>query len=1270
MKKYTKKAVKSTKKIAAKQLSKMTGLITQQYTRIKTRLLTETPSQALPLLPLLPQPGKTENTYYTDQLEHALKNKDILNIALTGNYGSGKSSIILGLKGIGKKKVLQISFSSLGANIQGLIRDGQSEEHSKLVDIANLIQKEVLKQILFRERKHKLPNSQFLRIAKPIKRYQFVASLIIATIFLTTLLVLGIIQKLLLALGNPDDFISTFLISDLYVAVIASIWLFFLLAARSFKVDKIGTSAVSLSLNPSDESSYFDKYLVEILYFFESTKYDIVVFEDIDRFENLYIFENLRQLNTILNTTKQIKRKIRFIYAVKDSIFTKSVLDRSNQKPQTNEGDGLEEDETKVNSKNIDFSLNDENVYNRTKFFDLIISVVPFITSSSSSEHLLGFFDKKDQEKLRGPVQTASKYISDMRLVKNLHNEYLIFKKMILTPNSGLSEAKLYAMVIYKNINLEDFELIKSGKSKLNQVMIKFNEFVTAKSVDITAKVVELKKQLNNSDSLDSRATSLGELLRSDVTRYISQMGGTQPSITLEGTTWNEVDLLSLAFWEQVIESDKPELKVSFVSRNSGYRETAIYTLADIQKVTNSNLSKEEWKEIDAKETRSQITELNSSLKQLRIMTLQSAVLRYPDEIGKTLKKILVDDDITWDLIQAGHIDNDFTNYTSIYNDSRVSLQARAFILLNINHDSPSPGHKFKSPEDIENMLKQIGEQGLRSRGIFNIEVLDYLLSNRLDKRAYHVFNSFDPNDSSELSFIDLYLKDGKHPTEFIKQLTQRWSGMLLYIADNKTLLDVDKAKYLDIAIRNVSNEVRYPSNEYMTALLSRRPEYFNTLSNIKTDDKVNDFLAKISSYSVEFKNLSRLSDVARRGAIEKNLYQVNADNLEILTGSRTSSLTKLREEHENVYNRIITKLEEYANIFNDQPKSVFIVTSNSNIEAILNDIAKSDPVTISKIMNRIDTDACSIYDIEKVPTSLWNFLFRSNIPDNTASNIISYFKYSSTDSEEPNILNNEIVTFINNNLPITVDEEFGKFDETQIEAFAIAILNSNAFTIPDKISIVDSVYTESYLAIDKLTFVDSSLAGELVQAEVIADTLENYIYLRENSPESIRGWMLKSNKLTSYISSVTLHSDEIYIIISDDTIPLSLKKYILESLTQLASSMNSESKRLLAKFAANTDTILSFPEIELLAHEGNWRDISKLIVNSHDNLTNIQISELLSKMGGEFPKLLQTTKPAKFAKLPEHISLLEDLKARGFVSSISIKGLEVIAYMKKRLPS
>ena len=86
-----------------------------------------------------------------------------------------------------------------------------------------------------------------------------------------------------------------------------------------------------------NRDSYFDKYLNEVLYLFENSETDVIVFEDLDRFNAIKIFERLREINILIN--KKVKNKpLRFFYLVRDDIFVSK---------------------------------------DRTKFFDYIVPIVP-----------------------------------------------------------------------------------------------------------------------------------------------------------------------------------------------------------------------------------------------------------------------------------------------------------------------------------------------------------------------------------------------------------------------------------------------------------------------------------------------------------------------------------------------------------------------------------------------------------------------------------------------------------------------------------------------------------------------------------------------------------------------------------------------------------------------------------------------------------------------------------------------------------------------------
>ena len=51
----------------------------------------------------------------------------------------------------------------------------------------------------------------------------------------------------------------------------------------------------------NQDDSFCDKYLNEVIYLFENPKTDVIVFEDMDRFEMNHIFERLREVNTLAN---------------------------------------------------------------------------------------------------------------------------------------------------------------------------------------------------------------------------------------------------------------------------------------------------------------------------------------------------------------------------------------------------------------------------------------------------------------------------------------------------------------------------------------------------------------------------------------------------------------------------------------------------------------------------------------------------------------------------------------------------------------------------------------------------------------------------------------------------------------------------------------------------------------------------------------------------------------------------------------------------------
>ena len=204
----------------------------------------------------------------------------------------------------------------------------------------------------------------------------------------------------------------------------------------------------------------------EIIYFFEVTDYDVFMFEDLDRFENSEIFIKLRELNTILNNYEKIKRKITFIYAIKDDIFTDK---------------------------------------ERTKFFDFIIPIIPFLNSSNSYEIMDELIKNARIEGLRVSDEyllDVSPFIDDMRLLENITNEFKVYKLKL--KGSNINDEKLLSMIIYKNICPKDFALLQNNKGFIYETLMSKGSLINDKVQDIDNEIGELRDEIRDLNQKDT----------------------------------------------------------------------------------------------------------------------------------------------------------------------------------------------------------------------------------------------------------------------------------------------------------------------------------------------------------------------------------------------------------------------------------------------------------------------------------------------------------------------------------------------------------------------------------------------------------------------------------------------------------------------------------------------------------------------------------------------------------------------------------------------
>ena len=422
----------------------------------------DTPSE---LIVLSPHYDEKHHGLYVEKLEQAVRNPKVRNIALTGGYGTGKSSVIQGLverihssKELKKIRPIIISLPTIQIADESDSGDNRTDR----------IQREIVKQLLYRSDPRKMRRSQYRRITHITTVQRAIACFIIA-IFLTFAFWL---------LAKPDWHWSQggSLWGYWQPAVVQTIlwgltfyidWTWVNKPTIAIKGLQLGPAKLELEKN---DFNYFDKYLNEIIYYFEVSKTNLVVFEDLDRFDDPYIFDALHELNELINIslgqerfTEQKKPPVRFLYTIRDSIFeykTKGIIENADAR-----------------------YAHQLEIENRTKFFDFIVPIIPFSTSRNAYEYLTQLLNDhvfpakiETEQKLREIVGSE---VSDYRLLKNIVSEFQIFTERISVSWDGNSEAKdflrdhanyLFAFVVYKNTHFIDYEKLQTEDSNIDKI--------------------------------------------------------------------------------------------------------------------------------------------------------------------------------------------------------------------------------------------------------------------------------------------------------------------------------------------------------------------------------------------------------------------------------------------------------------------------------------------------------------------------------------------------------------------------------------------------------------------------------------------------------------------------------------------------------------------------------------------------------------------------------------------------------------------------------
>ena len=1182
------------------------------------------------LIPLTPEYLEAEHSGYVSALEAALEDDEIRNIALSGNYGVGKSSI---LRELGKRldgRVVELSLSTLAP-----IEASKLDESVPLqaTTPTNRIQQEIVKQLLYREDPSKTPASRFRRIERFrwLREFGMAAllGLAVAVIFLLTGWTAQIAATFT-ALNDLGGWTHLIVWVVATTAVLLVRWLF----DGKIRIKQLSAGAATVTLD-DNSVSYFDQYLDEIVYFFDVSDRDVVIFEDIDRFNDSHIFETLRALNTLLNASPQIEKPIRFIYAIKDSIFDRIGLEAEGRKLET--GVLAIEDPAQAEAVRA----------NRTKFFDLVIPVVPFITHRSArnlATRLLGEIEHKVEPEL---LDQAAQYVPDMRLLKNVRNEFIVFRDRIFSGDGkqlDLSERDLFAMMLYKSTHLTDFETIRLGKSNLDTLYKLSRELVAENIKRIEGERRVLRQRLARINGAATRSAQLGDRLLAHVQRVVAAAGYQRQHATysFERQDKSVDDLKSVQFWTSFVAADGDPV----LQWRNNYGHTLSFTRSHLATELGDPLDPDSWSEADRDSLNEQIEDKAEEIKFLRSADLGDLVRRPEflvthEKTARSLASVaeeLLKPGLAYQLVRAGYLNRNFTLYTSTFHGDRVSPAATNFIIHHVERDLMDENFEL-GPEDVDAVVRERGKSALKEPALYNIAILDRLLTTDVDA-ADIMIRSLVGLGESQTQFLQAYLTASEQRSQLVQRFTTMSSRALAYLVNQAELDEASQLELVDVALANLSSSAQRTDALVVDYLRTHYAE-FSVLTNDGTSAQAEQIGALFADASIMLPSLTPFSASARPSFVSRSLYDITHENLTLAIGNdETVALDVIRAVNKTVYDYVLEHIDTYLGAIEGSSATV---DAGEQFIAVLEELLEQGTPRLADVVKRA-APACQVVDLGAISEGAWPALAMHQRFPATFNNVSRYVAALGVDVHIAPLLAAA---------GTLTEAESAEEDEKTTLATTILAAREQLPAATLRAGLVASLELSSHLDVGEIAAESGDLFALLLKHDIISDATDSYEHLSTTNWPTRRAFIRESEKFASYMTPELVQPD-LAVLLADNEIEDAIKRVIVEQSEAYAEVAGQRGLNELARLAVKYGHTIPSVVVQKMAQGGASAQCVVPLLEPHlGDLARADLFAILQALSGDYSKLTTVGRTAlHIANTPADRALLECLKSHGTVGS------------------
>ena len=939
---------------------------------------------------LAPVDNLPNNNAYVEALDWALRNKRINNIGISGPYGSGKSSVIA-------------SYCNLHPELNHIkisMADFKSSEPKNPTSIESeeSLEAAFLKQLFYKVGFRTIPQSRYHKLHKSSK-WRILLTILMSVIFLLGVFLFffkdtanSILESVKKSWNISDNYIVYMIFCFFFSCLVFVLYRLVLRFSNKINIKEIKIDIVEAKNEAEEKESIFDKNLDEIVYFFEATRYKVVFIEDLDRFDNPSIFVKLRNLNFILNSYKDIKRRIVFVYAIKDDIF-----------------------------------INND----RTKFFDYLIPIIPIINSTNSNEKLIEIIeaDRKKGNRIDiddDYIDYVSVYISDMRVLINSYNEFILYKQALDESHSlNIKDKNLFSILLFKNTYPVDFSHIQNEEGIIKKAFEYKKTFVNSQRASIEEDIESLANTIEQMEV--DRLNDIKELKTLLLSEFIGYAGAFL-YLTMQRQTYYFEDIMKDDY--DIQQLDGQSVTIIYNTKSGNKNKTIQVNLSDYMvQYEYLNKSKEKTKT----EYQEKIKNLQSDINELSALSLAQLIDKYTLE--SVLGNAVTKNKLLAFLLRNGYIDEDYPNYINVFHANSITQNDMNFILSVRNHEAMDFGYTLTKKKQV---IKRLNEIEFFQPEVYNYDLVNELLSISSDfeyiNKRKKLFQRLAIADNISLEFIEGCRVSLPRFNLFIAELSHYWNGLWDYVYECQELTDEVKDKYYRTicSYATIEDIKQMNKQKNIKKYFESNKDVFQRLYDVN-DENLKSIIIECD---IVFCSINYSSNKAELlyWVFNNGYYSITPDTINLRFDlANTSSMEMLKTQIYTSIIRIedkvlIEKIDNDPDFFIENVVLFFDENINETIESVLTLISKS--VNTENMCNLIEKEEVLLNNLSDcdydysvdILTPVWQKWLSTNKVKSTWENIITYYSKIGFDIVLQQFLEQNITK---NNLPINEGVSF-----------------------------------------------------------------------------------------------------------------------------------------------------------------------------------------------------------------------------------------------------